>query len=144
MNRKMMRASKSEGRKLIKKGWDTFVDCTREAIEKCDLLQGIKPNGLDKIFKNNIYTVQVFYYWLSTTGESRCGKKLMIRRNDGEPVHNWSSLQRIKNEICGEEYTAVEVYPAQKNLVDEANMYWLWVYPSETTCPFEMIKEIKK
>ena len=34
----MMRASKSEGRKLIKKGWDTFVDCTREAIEKCDLL----------------------------------------------------------------------------------------------------------
>jgi len=39
----------------------------------------------------------------------------------------WRDMQRIKNEICGEEATAVQVMPPESELVDEADMYHLWV-----------------
>jgi hypothetical protein len=39
----------------------------------------------------------------------------------------WRDMQRIKNEICGEESTAVQVMPPSSELVDEADMYHMWV-----------------
>lgn len=39
----------------------------------------------------------------------------------------WRDMQRIKNEICGLEATAVQVMPPTSELVDEADMYHLWV-----------------
>ncbi len=140
MRRKVNKVSKMEGKKLILKGWNNFENVTMEAIRKCELLQGIKPQGLVAVWKNNIYVVQIFDYWLSDSNGSKYGKKLMIRRNDAEPCHNWNAFQRIKNELCGEDSVAVEVYPRQNNLIDEANMYWLWVYPSSVECPFEVMK----
>ncbi|WEA24071.1 DUF7694 domain-containing protein [Rhizobium binxianense] len=39
----------------------------------------------------------------------------------------WRDMQCIKNEICGEEATAVQVMPPASELVDEADMYHMWV-----------------
>ncbi|MBY5465240.1 DUF7694 domain-containing protein [Rhizobium leguminosarum] len=39
----------------------------------------------------------------------------------------WRDMQRIKNEICGEDSTAVQVMPPAAELVDEADMYHMWV-----------------
>lgn len=39
----------------------------------------------------------------------------------------WPEMQRIKDELAGEETTAVEVYPPRGEIVDGANMYHLWV-----------------
>lgn len=39
----------------------------------------------------------------------------------------WREAQRIKNEIAGEDATAVEVYPPAREVVDGADMYHLWV-----------------
>lgn len=44
-------------------------------------------------------------------------------------INHWSEMQKIKNEIFGEETVAVEYYPAQSKLVDNANIYWLWIFP---------------
>ncbi|MFG1364707.1 DUF7694 domain-containing protein [Xanthobacter versatilis] len=41
----------------------------------------------------------------------------------------WWEAQRIKNEICGPEATAIEVYPPQSEVVDGADMYHLWALP---------------
>lgn len=41
--------------------------------------------------------------------------------------HDWREFQRIKNELCGPEREAVELYPAESRLVDTANEYHLWV-----------------
>jgi hypothetical protein len=41
----------------------------------------------------------------------------------------WPEAQRIKNELAGEHMTAIEVYPPQAEVVDQANMYHLWVVP---------------
>ena len=39
----------------------------------------------------------------------------------------WDEIQSIKNEIGFEDHDCVEVYPAQKNIVDVANMRHIWV-----------------
>lgn len=41
----------------------------------------------------------------------------------------WAELQRIKNELFGEDRSAVQVYPKQSRLIDEADMYHLWIMP---------------
>jgi hypothetical protein len=58
---------------------------------------------------------------------------LSIRRSDRSPRMSWRDLQRIKNDICGEEAEAIEVYPAESRLVDGANQRHLWVLKSGTT-----------
>lgn len=53
---------------------------------------------------------------------------LSIRRRDRAPIHDWRDLQIIKNQICGPEREAVELYPAESRLMDAANQYHLWVF----------------
>lgn len=54
---------------------------------------------------------------------------LSIKRLDKAWIHDWRDLQRIKSELLGPEVEAVELYPAESRLVDEANQYHLWAYP---------------
>ena len=62
---------------------------------------------------------------------------LSIKRRDRKPIHDWRHLQRIKNDLVGPEHEAVELYPAESRVNDEANQYHLWVlmYP-EARFPF--------
>jgi hypothetical protein len=60
---------------------------------------------------------------------------LSIKRNDKEPLHDWRDLQRIKNELCGEEREAFELYPSESRVVDMANQYHLWVLPEGMVVP---------
>ncbi len=39
----------------------------------------------------------------------------------------WYDKQVIKNKIAGYDKTAIEVFPAQEDLIDAANSYHLWV-----------------
>lgn len=54
---------------------------------------------------------------------------LSVKRNDKTPIHNWSHLQQIKNDVCGEDREAIELYPAMSRIVDCENQYHLWVLP---------------
>lgn len=49
---------------------------------------------------------------------------LMI--NDPTCRHSWQDMMRIKNDVLGEDWAAVEVYPPKSLVVDAANMYHLW------------------
>lgn len=57
-------------------------------------------------------------------------------RNANNTDIPWSEKQRIKNEIFGQEATAIEVFPKESELVDEANMYHIWVLPDDFKLPF--------
>jgi hypothetical protein len=65
----------------------------------------------------------------------RIGRIDSIFRADGEPIHNWSVLQGIKNEIVGPEYEAVELYPAQSRLMNLECCYHLWILAPEKAEP---------
>lgn len=60
---------------------------------------------------------------------------LSIRRQDRAPIHDWRDLQKIKNEIVGEQVEAIEIYPAEDRLVDTANQYHLWAFPQGQAVP---------
>lgn len=85
-------------------------------------------NGIQKMWCNNRYVVITRDYddgmtWIS------------IRHRNRKPIRDWRHFQRIKNELCSPEREAIEIYPAESRLVDEANQYHLWVFPAEYTIP---------
>ena len=94
--------------------------------------RNFRPYGL----LNNRYSVQIS----DEATEWGLVIHLWIRRHDGEMVRSWADMQRIKNEIIGEDRVAIEVFPAQQDLVDDANIAHLWVLPKEFVLPFSLKK----
>lgn len=56
--------------------------------------------------------------------------------NDGSGEVPWAVKMQIKNELFGENRFAIEVYPKQKNLVDDSDVYHLWVFDKKMEMPF--------
>jgi len=52
---------------------------------------------------------------------------LSIKTHDRSTIIPWQHKQWIKNDICGEELEAVELFPAESRMVNTANQYHLWV-----------------
>lgn len=97
--------------------------------------------GFVGVFINNLY--QVTYREVEAPAFSGGDSEsvpllawLCIRRRDSSPVHDWRHLQNIKNDLCGSEREALELYPAESRLVDTANQYHLWVLPLGLSAPF--------
>jgi len=62
---------------------------------------------------------------------------LSIKAHDKRCVHDWRDMQRIKNEIVGVESEAMELYPAESRLMDEANQFHLFcLHPAVGPLPF--------
>lgn len=103
--------------KTLIRGWPLAL--ARETYE--DLARG-------DLFENETYRV--------LSNERAQGiTQLSIWRHDREPAHNWRDFQAIKNQLCGEEREAMELYPAQSRVVDYVNQYHLWVMPAGMTIP---------
>lgn len=117
MNRQQRKMSQSHHKKEIKKAlsvneWTPFEDRTSEAAPKF-------PSGkLLGFYANNLFSVQCF----EVSGVKVYG----VRRHDQSTNISWETKQRIKNEVIGADVSAVEVFPKVSDLVDQANMYWLW------------------
>jgi hypothetical protein len=47
-------------------------------------------------------------------------------RRDRAPIRDWRVGQRIKNQLVGAEWEAIELYPAESRVVDTANSWHLW------------------
>jgi hypothetical protein len=61
--------------------------------------------------------------------------QLSVQRFDGRPIQEWDTLQRIKNEVYGPHFEAVELYPDVDRLVDMGNTRHLWVQNNEDLFP---------
>lgn len=128
MNRQMSRASKRNGARLMKKGWNDF-----RLVPKSELVlktSSIGPNDYfpDKFYLNNIYTVQVKH---SILRKGKLYTRAMVRRNDEKAICSWQDIFRIKNEIFGEETEAIQFLPPKSELIDSANLYWFFIAEGE-------------
>ena len=83
---------------------------------------------IDAVFvdKKHTYIVERYRLLNSRLFEFR----LAIKRADKSPIRNWRLLQDLKNAAVGFDRTAIEIYPAEQNVTDTANIYHLWVYRS--------------
>ena len=115
----MMRASKAIGRRMMKLPENEFEEISY--VEMARTRDGKLP---DFAWKNNHYTVQLYRRERFILGKLM--DKVMIRRNDGEPIREWRVLQKIKDQIIGEDKMAIQVFPPKEELVDVANLYWIF------------------
>lgn len=101
--------------------WTPFVPCIVDASVYPD--PALAP---DAIFRNSRYQVAM---WTAEAPEpfGVC-VHLSIKTHDKAAYHDWRDFQRIKNELVGDEYEGVEIYPAESRLVDNANQYHLFVF----------------
>lgn len=119
-------------KKSKRRNWDDVRWTPFERIEAP--VTGDLPNnqlwaeeGLAKWFANSIYVVRLIAVRAPAPfGVVVC---LTVRTHDHQPRHDWRELQRIKNEIMGEETEAVEVFPSEDRLVDNSNYYHLFCFP---------------
>jgi hypothetical protein len=54
---------------------------------------------------------------------------LSISNRDETARHDWREFQQLKNAILGEEWEALEMYPAESRLKDPSNRFYLWCIP---------------
>jgi hypothetical protein len=129
MNRKERRAKEALFAKQVKQVLKTndWGDWENKSLD----CPKFKKENLKGFFANSIYSVQVY--------EIHNIKLLGIRRHDQSSNIPWSHKQRIKNEILGENVAAIEVFPSESELVDQANMFWIW----QTDVSFSLKEMIK-
>lgn len=109
--------------KRKKKNWDHAPWTPfQEAAINTSVPEHARPHH---VFINSIYQVSVWYERSEVFGDIA---HLSIKTHDKQARHDWRELQRIKNELCGEETEAVELYPAESRVVDTANQYHLFVF----------------
>lgn len=93
-----------------------------------------------------VWMPQMDRYWESDDGYSAMSRLL---RTEWGPVEHvtiqrmgrkgdipWAVKQEIKEELFGIRSTAIEVFPAKKNLVDVCDVYHIWVLPKDFRLPF--------
>ncbi len=114
-----MRAAK----KLLKK--------PRGPFEQLDLDSIDSPDWMTRAFRNNRYVVMINDNAEMTNGIIAI--RAMVQRHDDKPIPNhWREMQSIKNEIFGSDRTGIEFYPAESELQNYHNIYWLWILPEGT------------
>jgi len=124
---------KSLAREVLKKALGKLVPADLTVVS-------VIPPGMTRAYRNNRYTVMIFDHTPTTKGSAI---KAMIQRHDNEPIPgHWREMQNIKNEIFGREATAVEYYPAESQLLDTHNIYWLWIFPEGILPLWDRTKDI--
>jgi hypothetical protein len=137
-----MKKKRWKDKKVPLPRWTPFIDITdnlsspyaRELGLDAKAVLLASTGGLDaRVFRNNRYQV------IRSPFEDDKGNKyycLSIKSVNNEALHDWRHFQRIKNELCGPEFEALEIYPAESRLVDTSNQYYLWVLPEGSRIPF--------
>lgn len=92
--------------------------------------QPYTPSWMTRAFKNNHYIVMIDDNCQMTKGITAI--RAIIQRVDDKPIPgHWRKMQDIKNEIFGRNTAAIEYYPAESDLIDDKNIYWLWILPAD-------------
>lgn len=124
---KRRKVAKARERRGKMRGWTPW-SYTDTAIMPDGRTVPVAESGFQFIASNGLYHVMARRLEAEAEGMP-AGLHLSIRRNDRKPIRDWRHLQRIKNELAGEDWEAVELYPAEDRKVDMANQYHLWCWP---------------
>lgn len=90
----------------------------------------VAPHPPIAVWRSRDYLAQVF--------REPSGVRISVNRTvvtqtgDWQDVIPWDDLQRIKREVGYPNEAALEVYPADRDVVNVANIRHLWIVPSIT------------
>ena len=138
----------------MKYSWDKMVKLPNEIVNKHPL----ERNYVKKMYKNSkksyleaglkeypsmnqikrmLQCVNEDEIWRNTLYEAhvRCMDieggfyHISLKNNERTTDISWQHKQWIKNDILGNEYEGVELFPAESRMVNTANQYHLWCAP---------------
>lgn len=96
-------------------------------------IQAPRPDGLGidlvDIYTNELYTATLRRYWDGWPFGGGPWAQIGIYCDDGEPRHDWRDMQHIKNDLVGEEWEGLELFPAESRLLDPSNYYVMYCAP---------------
>ena len=116
---------------------DRINQIRRESMRKSGLTENefppIETWEIKRVRENEKYRVCIYELWWNKNEDKEWGEvkrivHLSICRKDLRPVMEFDDLQRIKNELVGEEHEAIQIFPAESRLQDSANQYHLWAF----------------
>lgn len=137
MNEALHRVPRNERRRLLAAEARNRKSGSWGVWEHVSIPRGTVGDGwaaeITEVYRNSVFCV------LKRVVETPQGPitHLGISSLSGERP-TWPEAQRIKDEIAGPTATAVEVYPPRNEIVDEADMYHLWVLPH--ALPFSLAR----
>lgn len=134
MNRAQRRAGLALSRPGMRLPWQPFERVPESDRPELFAQQRERVGDLQSVWKNNRYIVQIYRRALG--GGAMEASHLAVRRNDESEIQGWDDLQRIKNELAGGDRVALEIYPPEAEVIDQANMRHLFVLPAGTVAPF--------
>lgn len=93
---------------------------------------------------NRCYLYEHKYCAMTREIETEWGKVIhcAFRNAEGTDI-TWAEKQWLRDSLFGQDRVAIEVYPTKNRLVDEANMYHLWILPEGFELPFGIHDEDK-
>ena len=83
----------------------------------------------DEVYVNKTHTVLIHFSNKSLKNPMDGWVTLSIKRNDRRAECDWRILQRIKNEIVGENREGVQLFPSMERILDTANQYFIYIAP---------------
>lgn len=100
-------------------GWEHLREFPVD-IEKAKLLNQFHPFT---VIKTSLWRNRE---WSCVLWEGEHHLHIGIEHVSKTPRHDWLAFQRIKNELVGPDQEMVELYPAERRMVNCINMYHLW------------------
>ncbi len=100
-------------------------DLTRLEPKDWPELAADHPAPPDEAWRSRAYLVQIRYLDPSTSGGAE--ELITIRRTIHGAPFTWDEIQVIKRDVGRGDRAAVEVFPEDAHLIDEAEMRHLWI-----------------
>lgn len=91
---------------------------------------------LDRVYRRNDEAVVCMMRDL----ETEWGKVTHLTITTKIEKPTWMEKQQFKNELFGREALAIEVFPPEEQLVDESDMFHLWIL-HDVSLPFGLHEE---
>lgn len=126
--------------KLKPRRWPPLVKADPEAV--ADLARALPANlNVESVYQNGLYVILIYFPRPNPWGPGNV-THIAIRNREGSTARPWSDYQRIKTELFGPERLALELYPPASQLLDEANLYHLWIFDDGAELPevFNLLK----
>jgi hypothetical protein len=99
------------------------------ALAEFMVAPGVTMTAPQEIWENPVYRVEVGRFPGRNFINSGPFARIGILRRDQSALHDFRDYQNIKNNVCGEDWEAIELYPAESRLVDPSNYFILWAFP---------------
>lgn len=138
MNRFERRRQEKLGRSAVQYDARQFGE-TLQSVPK-ELWPATTPDGLIEVWRSRKYLVQVYETGYPDTLRMTVCRAMTDFDEAGRSNRiPWDDLQRLKRECGRGHLDALEVYPAEEDLVHAANHRHLWIMPHKV--PFAWRKE---